>query len=119
MGNCICVIDKTTTTERIRRKRSTVFHDDDDGEKLLGETSNVTSSSSSSSCERREVKIKMTKKEFEDLMRNIILKGLTTEEVFSKLLSDGGDQIGFAANLSNHHQRPWRPALQSIPEIEC
>ncbi|ESQ55164.1 hypothetical protein EUTSA_v10026602mg [Eutrema salsugineum] len=114
MGNCVCVIDKTATERR--RRRSTVFHDDDDDkEKLLGETSNVTSSGS---CGKREIKIKMTKKEFEDLMRNISLNGLTAEEILSKLHFNGGDQLGFAADLSNHHQRPWRPALQSIPEIE-
>ncbi|CAF2026388.1 hypothetical protein BRARA_C04585 [Brassica rapa] len=118
MGNCICVINKTTT-ERRRRRGSTVFHDDDVvEEKLLGETSNVSSSSSSSTCGGREIKIKMTRKEFEDLMRNISLEGLTAEEVFSNFLSDGGDQTGTAADQSNDHQRPWRPALQSIPEID-
>ncbi|KAG2239768.1 hypothetical protein Bca4012_014962 [Brassica carinata] len=118
MGNCICVINKTTT-ERRRRRGSTVFHDDDVvEEKLLGETSNVSSSSSSSTCGGREIKIKMTRKEFEDLMRNISLEGLTAEEVFSNFLSDGGDETGTAADLSNAHQRPWRPALQSIPEID-
>ncbi|KAJ0263506.1 Uncharacterized protein HA466_0038490 [Hirschfeldia incana] len=118
MGNCICVINKTTT-ERRKRRGSTVFHDDDVvEEKLLGETSNVSSTSCSSTCGGREIKIKMTRKEFEDLMRNISLEGLTAEEVFSNFLSDGGDQIGTAADISNDHQRPWRPALQSIPEID-
>ncbi|KAF2532697.1 hypothetical protein F2Q70_00032880 [Brassica cretica] len=118
MGNCICVINKTTT-ERRRRRGSTVFHDDDVvEEKLLGETSNVSSSSSSSTCGGRKIKIKMTRKEFEDLMRNISLEGLTAEEVFSNFLSDGGNQTGTAADQSNDHQRPWRPALQSIPEID-
>lgn len=128
MGNCICVTEKTTTSwsgddsgsynKRRSRRRSTVVHHDDDGEKLLGETSNVTTSSSSSSCGRREIKIRMTKKELEDLMRNIGLKSLTAEEILSKLIFDGGDQIGFSAvDISNHHQ-PWKPALQSIPEIE-
>ncbi|CAL9226359.1 unnamed protein product [Arabidopsis halleri] len=128
MGNCICVTEKTTTSwsgddggsynKRRSRRRSTVVHHDDDGEKLLGETSNVTTSSSSSSCGRREIKIRMTKKELEDLMRNIGLKSLTAEEILSKLIFDGGDQIGFSAvDLSNHHQ-PWKPALQSIPEID-
>ncbi|KAG7546634.1 hypothetical protein ISN44_As12g019700 [Arabidopsis suecica] len=127
MGNCICVTEKTTTSwsgddsesynKRRRRRRSTVVHhDNDDGEKLLGETSNVTTSSSSSSCGRREIKIRMTKKELEDLMSNIGLKSLTAEEILSKLIFDGGDQIGFSA-VDNHHQ-PWKPALQSIPEID-
>lgn len=123
MGNCICVVDKTTgesLNKRRRRRRSTVFHDEDDyGEKLLGETvTSSSSSSSSSSCVRREIKIRMTKKELEDLMRNIDLKSLTAEEILSKLLFDGGNQIGFAVDLSNHHQQPWRPALQSIPEMD-
>ncbi|CAN8274264.1 unnamed protein product [Cochlearia groenlandica] len=109
MGNCICVKDKTT------RRRSTVFHDDDDEEKLLGKT---PCSETSSSCVKREVKITMTRKEFEELMRNIQMKGLSTEEVLSKLLFDGGDQIGSAVDVADNHQRSWRPALQSIPEID-
>ncbi|EOA15372.1 hypothetical protein CARUB_v10006011mg [Capsella rubella] len=132
MGNCICVTGKTTTScsgddcdesfnkKRRRRRSSTVFNDEDggDGEKLLGEASNATSSSSSTSCGRREIKIRMTKKELEDLMRNIGLKGLTAEEILSKLMFDGGDQTGLSAvDLRNHHQ-PWKPALQSIPEID-
>ncbi|CAD5328667.1 unnamed protein product [Arabidopsis thaliana] len=129
MGNCICVTEKTTTSssgddngsynKRRRRRRSTVVHDDnDDGEKLLGETSNVTSTSSSSSSERREIKIRITKKELEDLMRNIGLKSLTAEEILSKLIFEGGDQIGFSAvDVTNHHQ-PWKPVLQSIPEMD-
>ncbi|XP_010439400.1 PREDICTED: uncharacterized protein LOC104722849 [Camelina sativa] len=123
MGNCIgtktsCSGDECESLNKKRRRRSTaVFHDDDeDGEKLLGETSSEMSSSSSTSFGRREIKIRMTKKELEDLMRNIGLKGLTAEEILSKLIFDGGDQIGFSAvDLTNHHQ-PWKPALQSIPE---
>ncbi|XP_010448967.1 PREDICTED: uncharacterized protein LOC104731332 [Camelina sativa] len=121
MGNCIgtktsCSRDECESLNKKRRRRSsTVFHDED-GEKLLGETSSETSSSSSTSCGRREIKIRMTRKELEDLMRNIGLKGLTAEEILSKLIFDGGDQIGFSAvDLTNHHQ-PWKPALQSIPE---
>ncbi|KAL1201766.1 hypothetical protein V5N11_006306 [Cardamine amara subsp. amara] len=127
MGNCICITHKTKTScsvedcgsfqkrSRRRGRRSTVFEDED---KLLGETSSVTSSSSSSSCEKREIKIRMTKKELEELMRNIGLKCLTAEEILSTLLPDGGDQIGFSAVDISNHQRPWKPALQSIPEMD-
>ncbi|VVB12141.1 unnamed protein product [Arabis nemorensis] len=123
MGNCICVTNKTTGDSLVnksrRRRTSTVCHDcDDDGEKLLGETVTSSSSSSSSSCVKREIKIRMTKKELENLIRNIDLKSLTAEEILSKLLVDGGDKIGFAVDLSDYHQRPWRPALQSIPEMD-
>ncbi|KAG4402851.1 hypothetical protein AAZX31_02G273600 [Glycine max] len=51
----------------------------------------------------REVKIKITKKQLVELVGKVEVKELRMEQVL--------------AHLMNHSlQRPWRPALQSIPE---
>ncbi|CAJ1971397.1 unnamed protein product [Sphenostylis stenocarpa] len=52
---------------------------------------------------RRVVKIKMTKKQLEELVGKVELKELRVEQVLAQFM--------------NHSlQRAWRPALQSIPE---
>ncbi|KAI3708548.1 hypothetical protein L2E82_37767 [Cichorium intybus] len=55
-----------------------------------------------------EVKIKISKKQLEELLGTTDVKGLTVQQVLAKLMnvSDGFES----------HQRPWRPELQSIPE---
>ncbi|ESW14271.1 hypothetical protein PHAVU_008G267000 [Phaseolus vulgaris] len=52
---------------------------------------------------RREVKIKMTKKELEELVGKVELKELRVEQVLAQFMNQS-------------LERPWRPALQSIPE---
>ncbi|XP_010538708.1 PREDICTED: uncharacterized protein LOC104812967 [Tarenaya hassleriana] len=123
MGNCVCMRQQATKTwsgdewgsfssKHKFRRSSTAFDDDDDGEGLLDGAGCVTSSFSggSSSSSSHEIKIRMTKKDLEELMKRISVKGLTAEEILAKLLTDGGDQF------SSENQRSWRPALQSIPE---
>ncbi|KAI3755868.1 hypothetical protein L1987_55677 [Smallanthus sonchifolius] len=55
-----------------------------------------------------EVKIKISKKQLEELLGRTDVQGLTVEQVLAQLM-DASD--GFES-----HQRSWRPALQSIPE---
>ncbi|KAL3508491.1 hypothetical protein ACH5RR_027892 [Cinchona calisaya] len=59
----------------------------------------------------KEVKIKITKKQLEELLSKVDAQGQSMKQVLTQLLNfgDGYDQP---------HQRPWRPALQSIPETE-
>ncbi|KAI3820530.1 hypothetical protein L1987_08078 [Smallanthus sonchifolius] len=57
----------------------------------------------------KEVKIKITKKQLEELLGMKEMQGLTLEQVLTRLIN-GGDGV-FQSN-----QRSWRPALQSIPE---
>lgn len=52
-----------------------------------------------------EVKIKISKKQLEELLGRT--DGLTVQQVLSQLIK-----------VSDGFQRPWRPALQSIPEID-
>ncbi|MFS7940678.1 hypothetical protein Hanom_Chr05g00467271 [Helianthus anomalus] len=56
-----------------------------------------------------EVKIKITKKQLEELLGMKEMHGLTLEQVLARLMN-GGDRV-FESN-----QRSWRPALPSIPE---
>ncbi|KAF7815824.1 DUF4228 domain protein [Senna tora] len=59
-----------------------------------------------------EVKIKITKKELEKLISRMEVKEMRADQVLAKLMSYGGS--GYEVN---QHQRSWRPALQSIPEV--
>ncbi|KAF5728403.1 hypothetical protein HS088_TW21G00550 [Tripterygium wilfordii] len=78
-------------------------------EKVLLDSSTSSSSSSTRTRSNREVKIKITKKQLEELLGKVDIKELSVQQVLAQLMSvsDGYDA----------HQRSWRPALQSIPEI--
>ena len=58
-----------------------------------------------------EVKIKITKKQLEELLGKTDVQGLTVQQVLAQLIKVSGDD--FQSN-----QKPWRPALQSIPEVD-
>ncbi|KAL3503507.1 hypothetical protein ACH5RR_037956 [Cinchona calisaya] len=77
---------------------------------FLGEKKTASFNSLPSST-GKEVKIKITKKQLEELLRKVDLqKGQPVKEVLTTLLnlsSEGYDQT---------HPKSWRPALQSIPE---
>jgi hypothetical protein len=96
------------------------FEDDDDENiawnverhRLLGKTGAFSLSSSSTntgSTGTREVKIKITKKELEELIGRVDMQGLSTKQILARLMD--------AADRYDEHQRSWRPALQSIPEV--
>ncbi|KAK9071172.1 hypothetical protein SSX86_005891 [Deinandra increscens subsp. villosa] len=55
-----------------------------------------------------EVKIKISKKQLEELLGRTDVQGLTVKEVLARLMN--------ASDRFESHQRSWRPALQSIPE---
>lgn len=60
-----------------------------------------------------EVKIKITKKQLEALLGKVDVRDLRVEQVMAQLMSHS-DRF-----QSQTHQRSWswRPALQSIPEV--
>lgn len=76
--------------------------------KLLGNTS--SSSASAGNNHAREVKIKITKKELEELVN---MQGLSMEQVLARLAEAADD-----SKYELDRQRSWRPALQSIPEVD-
>ncbi|XP_040987865.1 uncharacterized protein LOC121235591 [Juglans microcarpa x Juglans regia] len=56
-----------------------------------------------------EVKIKITRKQLEELLGSVDIKDLTVHQVLAQLMN--------ASDQYETHQRSWRPALQSIPEV--
>ncbi|KAL5735950.1 hypothetical protein ACOSQ2_030738 [Xanthoceras sorbifolium] len=58
---------------------------------------------------RTEVKIKITKKQLEELLSRAELKQLSMQQVLAQLMN--------VSDRYETHQRSWRPALQSIPEV--
>ncbi|XP_008812629.2 uncharacterized protein LOC103723488 [Phoenix dactylifera] len=57
-----------------------------------------------------EVKVKITKKQLEELLQRVEGKGLPIQQVLKDLLSM--DEVAL-----QERARHWRPALQSIPEF--
>ncbi|CAI0468294.1 unnamed protein product [Linum tenue] len=70
---------------------------------------------SSSSASGREVKIKVSRRELEELMSRVEMQGLSSEQILARLISSAG-AAGLFADEDDHH-RHWRPVLQSIPEV--
>ncbi|KAI3466246.1 hypothetical protein Pfo_022909 [Paulownia fortunei] len=98
--------DKSRTNGNPYHENSTDTYVEDKS-RLLGESKGGVLSSALPT--GTEVKIKISKKQLEQLLKKADVHGSSVEQVLAQLMNDGGD--GFEA-----HQRPWRPALQSIPE---
>ncbi|KAM1123910.1 hypothetical protein COP2_005399 [Malus domestica] len=97
--------------------------------RLLGEIRSYSSSAAStpsfststSSTGGDQVKIKITKKELEELVKGGgNMQGLSSvEQLLARLRINGlddHDQYYDDRDEMDHH-RPWRPVLQSIPEV--
>lgn len=70
-----------------------------------------TTSTTADACKGTEVKIKLTKKQLEEMLGRADVEGMSTEELLFQLVKSNGepcDQV---------RHRPWRPALHSIPEV--
>lgn len=92
MGNCL----KSQSSCRYESD------DDDDDWNFLADKGSFGANTTT------EVKIKITKKQLEQLLSKVDVRDLKVEQVLSQLMDHSG---GFQSL-----QRPWRPALQSIPE---
>ncbi|XP_050217299.1 uncharacterized protein LOC126668127 [Mercurialis annua] len=110
MGNCI------------HRESSTQWGGDDWGSspappsdniegQLLGDLNRdfTKSPSAATKTSNKEIKIKITKKQLEELLGRIDTEELSIEQVLGQLISVSNQSF-------NAHQRSWRPNLQSIPE---
>ncbi|XP_007020840.2 PREDICTED: uncharacterized protein LOC18593514 [Theobroma cacao] len=62
-----------------------------------------------SSATTHEVKVKITKKQLEELLGRVDVKELSVQQVLAQLIN--------VRNQYETNQRSWRPALQSIPEV--
>ncbi|KAL5972644.1 hypothetical protein ACLOJK_039449 [Asimina triloba] len=70
-------------------------------ESLLGGKTAVSST---------EVKIKISKKQLEELLGKFDVQGMTFEQLLTQLIDAGSTES------QQLRHRPWKPALQSIPE---
>lgn len=72
---------------------------------FLGTTSGKFTSST-------EVKVKITKKQLEELLGKVDVKDMSVHQVLAQLIS-----VSDRCHTTSFHHRSWRPALQSIPEV--
>ncbi|CAI9773436.1 unnamed protein product [Fraxinus pennsylvanica] len=75
---------------------------------LYSNSMDIAEAKSPSAETGREVKIKISKKQLEELLSRENSQGLSVQQILTQLMnvSDGFET----------HQRSWKPALQSIPE---
>ncbi|XP_022151029.1 uncharacterized protein LOC111019048 [Momordica charantia] len=106
MGNCTSnkysaeispMSDEEEAVETVKRR----LIPDDDGHGALR---------SSSLARTTEVKIRITKRELEKLLRKVDVEELPVTELLSQLI-DVGDAF------ESTHRRSWRPSLQTIHEL--
>ncbi|KAL5773322.1 hypothetical protein ACOSP7_012918 [Xanthoceras sorbifolium] len=85
----------------------------DDHDEMGGGGGGSVSSSNKST---REVKIKITRKELEELVGRADVQGLSVEQILATLINGSGYPHG-NYHHQQHHLRSWRPVLHSIPEV--
>ncbi|XP_038895954.1 uncharacterized protein LOC120084128 [Benincasa hispida] len=88
---------------RGRGGNATTSGGDPEKYRLLGEKE-------AASCSQPQVKIKMSKRELEDLVKKLEMQGMSLEQVIGRMVMNGEDEFEV------EHHRSWRPSLQSIPE---
>ncbi|CAJ2639756.1 unnamed protein product [Trifolium pratense] len=100
MGNCL------------KKQSSTNYATDDDEDWDLSSSKGdfETKSNYADVKTITEVKIKITKKQLEELLSKVDMRELRVEQVLSQLMNH--------SNGYKSLQRSWRPALQSIPEMD-
>ncbi|XVF03875.1 hypothetical protein REPUB_Repub05bG0030600 [Reevesia pubescens] len=78
-------------------------------EKRLLENHKKIGFTTSSDTTTHEVKVKITKKQLEELLGRVDVKELSVQQVLAQLIN--------VSNQYEANQRSWRPALKSIPEV--
>ncbi|KAL2475637.1 uncharacterized protein Adt_36373 [Abeliophyllum distichum] len=78
-------------------------------ESLLSDNKAVSSSSPPF---KEELKIKITKRQLEELLKRVDMQDLTVEQALCRLVNSSADDL---SDVQCH--RPWRPRLHSIPEV--
>lgn len=101
MGNCL------------KHQSSTKYATDDEGDSWdfqADEGAFATSKGATTNGKpKTEVKIKISKKQLEELLGKADMRELRVEQVLAELISH-------SRGYESLH-KPWRPALQSIPEV--
>lgn len=113
MGNCLThkSSSEQASDDWESSKCNRIFVDGCDGreikereteeERLLGKKKGVSST---------EVKIKVTKRQLQDLLGKVDIQGTSIEELLTQLMN-------VSADVDHLRHRSWKPALQSIPEV--
>ncbi|GMI63748.1 hypothetical protein like AT3G20340 [Hibiscus trionum] len=89
---------------------------DDDGTGTEEKHGFITTSSTAAittTTTTHAVKVKITKKQLEELLGRVDVNELSVQQVLEQLINVS-NQYDSEAN-----QRSWRPKLQSIPEVNC
>ncbi|WOG85322.1 hypothetical protein DCAR_0104510 [Daucus carota subsp. sativus] len=90
-------------------------------ESLLDNKTSSSASYDDYDKQHREVKIKITKEKLEELLGTADVHGMSVDQVVARLLSASADHHYYDPDgdldLDSHHHRSWRPALQTIPEV--
>ncbi|CAN1811100.1 hypothetical protein LINPERHAP1_LOCUS26130 [Linum perenne] len=73
------------------------------------------SSTSSLSSGREQVKIKVSKRELEELISRVETQGLSSEQILARLILSGSCDV----RDDDDDRRCWKPVLQTIPEVNC
>ncbi|KAL4386936.1 hypothetical protein GQ457_09G001340 [Hibiscus cannabinus] len=111
MGNCRRRVDSFWADEDWGSLVSTTTgHGGDGGEVNSTEKDRLLGGGKMGGNYTREVKIMLSKKELEQLVHDMDMQGLTLEQALARMV-DGGDVY------EAEHHRPWKPELQSIPEV--
>ncbi|XP_021821584.1 uncharacterized protein LOC110763132 [Prunus avium] len=107
--------DDCKNSNKKKKKKKKAYNHLVEKQRLLDEIRS-SASSSSTSTNGDQVKIKIAKKELDELVHGGNLQGLSSvEQLLDRLLKMNGpdeDQNFYEMD----HQRPWRPVLQTIPE---
>lgn len=113
MGNCFTHQNSYWADEDWGSLVSTHSRHRDDGEinnteekvKLLGHGEMIAGNT-------REVKLTISKEELEQLVHMMEVQGSTPEQALARMLVNGGGDV-----YEVEQRRPWKPVLQSIPEV--
>ncbi|XP_050219055.1 uncharacterized protein LOC126669591 [Mercurialis annua] len=113
MGNCIHRESSTQWGGDEWGSSPSPSPDDMEERQLLGDQNRdlTKSLSAKSKTSNTEIKIKITKKQLEELLGRVDMKELSIEQVLGQLISVSNQSF-------DAHQKSWRPHLQSIPECD-
>lgn len=98
MGNCL------------KRPSTSSSDDEDDWDFYKLEEEEEMGLLKSAGTKTDQLKIKVTKKQLEELLGRADMEGMSNERLLVELVKVKGE--------FDVRHRPWRPALQSIPEVD-
>ncbi|WOL04928.1 hypothetical protein Cni_G13651 [Canna indica] len=104
MGNCIDLQKPVTWVDDEEDDWASSYRKQEEEEGINGSGTSTT-----------EIKIKISKKQLEELLRQVDSERLPLRRALADLVSSGGESW----DMLNHHDQEghWKPELKSIPEV--